>query len=275
MDIGITCFPVDHGLPVPELARMAEDIGFESLFLSEHTHQPLAHEAETGRAPSDDFSRTLDPFVALAAAATTTSTLRLGTAVCLVTERDPIILAKEVASLDLLSNGRVVLGVGAGWNTSELRNHGTDPKRRWAVLRERVEAARVIWSSEVAEYHGEFVDFGPLESWPKPVQQPSPPVLVGGTGAHARHRVVRFGDGWIPYGMPVEVLAPQIEDLRAAAADAGRLEPSVSVFAAPADRAALDALELLGVERALLLLPNRDPDAARKLLEKYAPLLGG
>jgi probable F420-dependent oxidoreductase len=197
MDIGIAVYSNCDGLTPPELGRAVEERGFESLFWTEHTHIPV-HSRSSSGGSTRGYAETIDPFVALAAVAAVTTTLTLGTAVCLVAQRDPIITAKEVASLDQLSGGRFQFGVGAGWNRMEMANHGTDPRTRMAVLADRVRAMRKIWTAEEAEYHGEFVDFGPIWSWPKPAQQPHPPVLVGGNGPGTEDRVLDFGDGWLP-----------------------------------------------------------------------------
>jgi probable F420-dependent oxidoreductase len=200
MKFGLGIFPTEDGPAPGDIARIAEERGFESLFFPEHTHIPASRETEFpgGRELPAMYSHSYDPFVALTAAAAATEQLRIGTGVCLVIERDPIITAKEVATLDVLSQGRFLFGVGAGWNEEEMRDHGTDPARRFKVMRERVEAIKAIWTEEEASYEGEFVNFERIWCWPKPVQQPHPPVLVGGTGAQVLDRVLRFGDEWMP-----------------------------------------------------------------------------
>jgi probable F420-dependent oxidoreductase len=208
--------------------------------------------------PVRDYAETYDPFVALAAVAAVTTTLRLGTAVYLVTERDPIVTAKAVSSLDRLSTGRFLFGVGAGWNREELANHGTDPRTRMALLADRAKAMRRIWTDDEAEYHGRFVDFDPIWSWPKPVQRPHPPVLVGGNGPGAEDRVLDFGDGWLPQCGPlasVEELERRVATLRRRAADAGRDAIPVTLFGAIPDPALLEAFAGAGVDRCLLPLP--------------------
>src|SRR4030081_1951329 len=182
MQFGVTMFLTEYPLPVTDLARAAEDLGFESYWAPEHTHIPVDRRSPWpgGAELPREYSHSLDPFLALTAAATVTKQLRLGTGWCLVVERDPITTAKEVATLDHLSGGRVLFGVGGGWNLEEMANHGTDPATRWKLLRERVEAMKAIWTQDDAEYHGELVDFDPIWSWPKPVQKPHPPVIVGG-----------------------------------------------------------------------------------------------
>jgi probable F420-dependent oxidoreductase len=256
VDIGIVAFSGSDALPPPALGRAVEERGFESLFFAEHTHIPVASTRTDGRSPRG-YADTYDPFVALSAVAAVTSTLRLGTAVCLVTQRDPIITAKEVASLDRLSGGRFLFGVGAGWNRLELANHGTDPRTRMALLAERVRAMREIWTADEAEYHGQYVDFDPIWSWPKPVARPCPPVLVGGNGPGSEDRVLAFGDGWLPQCGPlgsVEELAGRIAALRRRAADAGRGPVPVTLFGAIPDAALLERFEAAGVDRCLLAL---------------------
>src|SRR5438067_39900 len=200
MKLGLAMFPTDDAVRPAELGRIAEEHGFESLFLPEHTHIPASRRSPYpggGELPRE-YSHTYDPFVALATAADATERITLATGICLVVERDPITTAKEVASLDHLSNGRFLFGVGAGWNREEMENHGTDPRRRFSLMRERVEAMKAIWTQDEAEYHGEHVDFDPIWSWPKPVQEPHPPVLIGGNGEKVIDRVVAFGHEWMP-----------------------------------------------------------------------------
>jgi probable F420-dependent oxidoreductase len=200
MDLGLAHFLTDYGMQPADLARNAEERGFESLFLPEHTHIPVSRRTPYpggGELPPE-YSHTLDPFAALAAAATATERLKLGTGVCLVIERDPIVTAKEVATVDHISGGRFLFGVGAGWNREEMENHGTDPDTRFRRMRESIEAMKAIWTQDEAEYHGRIIDFDPIWCWPKPVQKPHPPVLVGGLGEKVLDRVIAYGDEWIP-----------------------------------------------------------------------------
>jgi probable F420-dependent oxidoreductase len=201
MQFGVTMFPADFAIGIVELARAAEEHGFESLFLPEHTHMPVVRTSpwSGGGDPPPEYARTLDPFVALGAAAAVTSRLKLGTGICLVIQRDPIVLAKEVASIDQLSNGRFLFGVGAGWLREEIANHGTDPRTRWALFGERMQAMNAIWTHETAEFHGRYVNFEALQSWPKPHQQPRPPVLLGGDVPAAMARVIAHADEWMPH----------------------------------------------------------------------------
>jgi probable F420-dependent oxidoreductase len=197
---GVAMFPTDYAVDPRVLARMVEQRGFESLFFPEHTHIPASRETPypPGGELPDMYSHTYDPFVALTAAAAATERLLVATGICLVVERDPIVTAKEVASLDRLSGGRLLFGVGAGWSREEMANHGTDPHRRFSLMRERLEAMKAIWTQDEASYHGEHVEFDRIWSWPKPVQKPHPPVLVGGNGPKVLDRVVAFGDEWMP-----------------------------------------------------------------------------
>lgn len=280
MDIGIAVYSNCDGLTPPELGRAVEERGFESLFWTEHTHIPV-HSRHSSGGSTRGYAETIDPFVALAAVAAVTTTLTLGTAVCLVAQRDPIITAKEVASLDQLSGGRFQFGVGAGWNRMEMANHGTDPRTRMAVLADRVRAMRKIWTAEEAEYHGEFVDFGPIWSWPKPAQQPHPPVLVGGNGPGTEDRVLDFGDGWLPQVdmMDVDELTRRAAALRARAADAGRGPVPITLFGAipeggpMPEPGRLDAYANAGADRSLFTLQYRSADEALSTLDKWATLI--
>ena len=271
MDFGLTIFPTDYSIGPAELGRAAEDAGFEALLFAEHTHIPASLESQRphgGELPRR-YWHTLDPFVALTAVATVTERLRVGTGICLVVERDPITTAKEVASVDLLSNGRFEFGVGAGWNREEMANHGTDPATRFSLMRERIEAMKAIWSQEEATYHGKHVNFDRIWSWPKPVQQPHPPILVGGTGPKALDRVLGYGDVWMPNRVaePAD-LKLRIAELRERA---GRHFPVTYFGADPTDEF-VSALADAGVDRALLQLPDADADTVLPLVEQYAEL---
>lgn len=269
----MAAFSTDESMPVVELAVALERRGFESLFLTEHSHMPLHGTPYPGGELPRHYSRTLDPFTALGAAAAVTSDLLLGTGVCLVSARDPIHLAKQVATVDVVSGGRFLFGVGAGWNLAELANHGTAADVRWMLVRERIEAMKAIWADEIAEFHGRLVDFDPMRCWPKPLQEPHPPILVAGTGSRAFERVVAYGDGWLPiYRQVTTPWKELVSILRTRAADAGRHAPSVTVFWAPADQEALDELADAGVERALLELPTADAAATLATLDEWAPL---
>jgi probable F420-dependent oxidoreductase len=258
VDFGVMMFPTDDAVAPDELARMAEDRGFESLFFPEHTHIPASRESDYpggGELPVM-YSHTHDPFVALAIAAAATKRLLVGTGICLVIERDPITTAKEVASLDQLSGGRFLFGVGAGWNKEEMANHGTDPGRRFGVMRERVEAMKAIWTEDEASYHGRHVDFDPIWSWPKPVQKPHPPIIIGGNGERVLDRVIAFGDEWMPNRIEsVDELRARIDRLGEMAAEAGREAPTIGLYAAPAEATEMESYEAIGVSRYVLFVP--------------------
>jgi probable F420-dependent oxidoreductase len=209
------------------------------------------------------------------AAAAATKTIKVGSGICLVIEHDPIVLAKEVASVDQLSNGRLIFGIGGGWNAEEMENHGTPFNRRWKLLRERIEAMKVIWSDEAAEYHGEFVNFDPIWSYPKPAQKPHPPILLGTLSEQGLNRVVRYCDGWIPVGLMLKDLPGAIRNLRAHAEQAGRKpqEVPVSIFGAAAKEAALQEYQELGVERTVFGLPPEGRDKVLPLLDQYAAMI--
>ena len=273
MKFGVYMFPTDYAIDPVSLGRAVEGHGFESLFVPEHTHIPTSRRSPFpggGELPKE-YSHTLDPFVALGAVAAATERLMLGTGICLVIERDPITLAKEVASLDFISGGRVLFGIGGGWNREEMENHGTDPTRRWKVLRERIEAMQQIWTEDAAEYHGEFVDFDPIWQWPKPVQKPHPPVIIGGDGANTLQRVVRYGDGWMPIGRRADFKA-RIDELNRLSAEAGRADIPVTIFGAAPKPDVIDAYAEAGVERLLFHLPPAPRDEVLPLLEQRAEL---
>jgi probable F420-dependent oxidoreductase len=275
MEIGVAVFGGSGGLSPPALGRAVEERGFESLFWAEHTHIPVASRRGDGRS-TREFADTYDPFVALSSVAAVTTTLTLGTAVCLVTERDPIVTAKQVASLDRVAGGRFEFGVGAGWNRLEMANHGTDPRTRMALLADRVRAMRAIWTVDEAEYHGRFVDFDPLWSWPKPVRRPHPPVLVGGNGPGTEDRVLDFGDGWFPqYGHfeSVEELERRAATLRRRAADAGRAPVPITLFGGPEKREQLEPLAAAGVDRCLAVLVQETAGQDLATLDSFATLL--
>ncbi len=276
MKVGVYMFATDFAIRVDELARAAEERGFESLFVPEHTHIPKSRRSRWPGGPNlpREYWHTLDPFVALATAAAVTTRLKVGTAICLVVERDPIAPAKEVASLDLLANGRFIFGIGGGWNAEEMENHGTTFKTRWRLLRERVLAMKEIWTKDEAEFQGEFVNFDPIWSYPKPVQKPHPPILLGNNTEKALQRVGEFCDGWLPNAARVGDVAAGVAELRAHAKKVGR-DPaslSVTVFGANPAEGALRSYEHAGVERVLLALPSADRDAVLPLLDRYAKL---
>ena len=278
MDFGISYFPTDEAIDPAEMARMAEERGFESLFVTEHSHIPVSRETPypAGGELPREYSRIHDPFVALTAAAAATERLRVGTAICLVIQRDPITTAKAVASLDRLSGGRFIFGVGAGWNLEEMANHGTDPERRFGLLRERVEAMKEIWTEDEASYSGRRVGFEPIWSWPKPLQKPHPPILVGGNGRTVYDRVVAYGDGWMPnrIGDDEKIIA-RVEKLQRLGAEAGRGALPVSLQLAPRDPALLERYEQAGVARAIYMLPAAERGEVERKLERFTEAKDG
>jgi len=278
MKYGIAMFPTDYAIPIDELARELEARSFESVWLPEHTHIPASRKSPWPGGPNlpREYWHTLDPFVALAAAAVVTKTLKLGTGICLVIERDPILLAKEVASLDHLSQGRVLFGIGGGWNAEEMEHHGTPFGERWKILRERIGALKAIWTQDEAEFHGKYVNFEKLWSYPKPVQKPYPPILMGGAGPHARQRAVDFDGHWIPIGGRAysEPIAESMADFRARAEKAGR-DPAtltVTIFGVAPDEARMATLRDASVTRAVFFVPSATRDVVLPLLDQYASL---
>jgi probable F420-dependent oxidoreductase len=278
--VGVFIFLTEYTIRPDELGRALEERGYESLFVPEHTHIPTSRRTPFpgGTELPKEYKHTLDPFVALTAAAAATTRLRVGTGICLVIQHDPIVTAKEVATLDLVSGGRFEFGVGAGWNADEMENHGTAYPTRYRVMRERVLAMKTIWTRETAEFHGEFVDFDPIWSDPKPAQKPHPPVLLGGESEHTLRRVVEFCDGWFPRGRGAADAGPVlagVDRLRTLARDAGR-DPrtiSTSVFGARPEAAVLDRYREAGVTRALFRLPPEGRERILPLLDQYAKLI--
>ena len=252
MDFGVAMFQTHDAIAPAELARLAEQRGHESLFFPDHTHIPAGGGTPhpSGRPLPRKYSHIFDLFVAVTAAVTATTRLRIGSGVCLVIERDPIVTAKEVASVDFLSGGRFEFGVGAGWNREEMANHGTDARVRMAIMRERVEAMKAIWTAEEASYAGEHVRFERIWSWPKPAQRPHPPVLVGGDGPRVFDRVLAFGDAWFPNHVPG--IVERAKELRARA----ERPVGLMVMGVPADPRWLEAYEQEGFSRVVHWLPS-------------------
>lgn len=273
---GVMMFPTDYAIQPPELARAVEERGLDSLFFPEHTHIPTSRKSPWpggGELPME-YSHTHDQFVALTAAAVVTKRIKLGTGICLVVERDPILLAKEAASLDFISGGRLILGIGGGWNAEEMENHGTNFKSRWKILRERILAMRAIWSKEAAEFHGEFVNFDPIWSYPKPVQAGGPPILLGSEAKRAPERVVDYCDGWMPINRKPEQLAEGVKALREAANRAGRRLETIQLglFAAPGKEDAARRVMEMGFTHLIFPLPPAKADKVMPLLDAYATL---
>ncbi|GAA3250113.1 LLM class F420-dependent oxidoreductase [Pseudonocardia petroleophila] len=279
MDLGVVTFLTDYGITPVELGRAVEERGLGALFLTEHTHIPTSRESPWPGGPElpTRYSHTYDPFVALAAVAATTERIVLGTAVSLIAQHDPIVLAKAVASLDRIAGGRFELGIGPGWNAEEMAHHGVDPGRRTARMLEHVEAMRVIWTEDEAEYHGRFVDFSPIWSWPKPTRVP--PVLIGGGGPTVLDRVLSHGDGWIPLRVPVSALdefGERVAELRRRAAEAGRDPLPVTLYGASPKPEALASYAAAGVDRVLFELTDPGPggtDATLRELDGLAALV--
>ena len=273
MKFGVQVRATAEGVDLVWLARALEARGFESVFLPEHTHVPVNRSSvhPGGEELMDAARRGIDPFIGLAVIAGSTERLRLGTGICLLPQHDPIVLAKQVATLDVLSGGRVILGVGAGWAREEMANHGVDPARRWDLLREKTLAVKALWTQEQASFEGELVRFGPVWQWPKPAQQPHPQILIGGEGPRVLERVVEYGDGWIPNweaDMP-----DRAAELGRLAADAGRGPLQVTVYATPADPAVIAACIVAGVERICFNLPSNEMDETDRALERLTKLI--
>jgi probable F420-dependent oxidoreductase len=274
MKFGIATFVTDEGIRPDALGEALEERGFDSLFLAEHSHIPVDRQspyAGGGDLPRV-YYRTLDPFVALTAAASVTSNLLLGTGIALLIQRDVIHTAKEVASLDLLSNGRVAFGVGVGWNREEMANHGTDPKTRGALIDEQLAALKEIWTKDEAEYHGKFVDFDPIFAWPKPVQKPHPPIYIGGESPAALERLLKYGDAWLPRGRaPVS----EIIQTRDWLTERGRGDIPFTVFGSPAEPSVLDGYVQAKVERVTFLLGTEPESETLHKLDELAAVAEG
>ncbi len=282
---GVLMFPTDEAMRPDVLASEAEARGFESIFFPEHTHIPASRKTPWpgGAELPREYSHTHDPFVALTAAAAVTRTIKLATGICLVTERDPIVMAKQVASLDALSGGRVVLGIGAGWNVEEMANHGVAYATRWKVTRERVLAMRRIWSDEAAEFHGEFVDFDPIWSYPKPARAGGPPVLLGASSRWSWARIAEYCDGWMPIHQDPRRAqasggidyAAGVRQTRDAWLRAGRSgAPDFTIFGVPPNRHRIEELIQIGFERLVFGLPPAPADTVVPLLDQFAALAG-
>ena len=278
MDYGVAIFSTDYSITPAELAVAAEDRGFKSLWFPEHSHIPLSRLspwAGGGELPKHYYD-CMDPLVAMATAAAVTKTILLCTGVCLVIQRDPIQLAKEVATLDQLSNGRVILGVGGGWNAEEMADHGTEFKSRFRLMAERIAAMKIIWTESKPEFKGKFVNFDPMMAWPKPFQKPYPPILVGGGFPHGARRAIEYGDGWMPLGGRGFDVLETLPRFRQMAAEADR-DPDrlgITIFGAESKTDILKGYQDAGVERTVFTLPSAGSDEVLPLLDKYAELIG-
>ena len=276
MKTGVLIFATDYTIQMDELAKELEDRGFESLLVPEHTHIPASRESAWpgGADLPKEYSHTYDPFVALSFAAAATKTLKLGTGICLLPQRDTITTAKSVASLDRMSGGRFLFGIGGGWNVEEMQQHGTQYNERFAKMKEQVLAMKMLWSEEEAEFHGQHVNFEATWQHPKPLQTP-PPVILGGETDYTLRRVVDYCEGWLPRARHGFDAAENIARLKNIADEAGRdmSTLSVSVFGAPADQAILDSYRTAGIDRAVLPLPSANRDKVLSILDSYTDLL--
>ncbi len=280
---GLTMFATDYSVPIDILAGTAEKLGFESLFVPEHTHIPASRLSPWpgGADLPRDYWHTLDPFVSLALAASATKSLKIGTGISLITERDPILMAKQVATLDFVSGGRLILGVGAGWNQEEMENHGVAFSTRWRILRERILAMREIWTQDEAEYHGEFVDFDKIWAFPKPIQAGGPKILIGASSEYVFQRIADYGDGWMPIFQDAKRRSASggtdysqgIENTRAAWRRAEREgEPDFSIFGVAHERKAVEELISIGFNRIIFGLPSANADIVLPMVEKLATI---
>lgn len=271
---GVTMFPTDTAIGPVEVARAVEERGFDSLFFPEHTHIPASRATPFpggGELP-EMYWRAHDPFVALGAAAAATDRIRLGTGICLVIERDPITLAKEIASLDTISDGRAIIGIGAGWNREEMENHGADYKNRWAVVREKILAMREIWNNEEAEFHGTYVDFDPIWSYPKPTQDNGPPIWIGANSKWVFDRIADYADGWMPIG---GLGSGNMERLKEAVEARGRRVEDIdlALFGAPPDTGEIRGRIGQGFDHVIFVVPPTNADVVLPLLDRYAAIV--
>jgi probable F420-dependent oxidoreductase len=278
MKYGVVYFPTDQAIRVDDMARAVEERGFESLWLPEHTHIPCSRRSPypLGGDLPREYIDGYELLTGMAFAAAATKKITIGSSICLVVERDPIVLAKEIATLDKLSGGRIELGIGSGWNAEEMENHGVQFKDSRKVMREKVAAIKAIWTQERSEYHGRFVNFDPMWCYPKPVRKPHPPILMGGNGSLAIKYAARECDGWVPSAVLVDQLSKSVamlrEELRAAGRDP-KAFPITALFA-PADRKQLDAYEEMGIERAVFAMPSAERDKAVSVLDRRAKAAG-
>lgn len=276
MRVGAFYFPADYGINMAELARALEDRGFDSLFVPEHTHIPASRKSPfpSGGELPKRYSHTHDPFVALSFAAAATKKLKLGTGILLVPQHEPIVTAKAIASLDQLSGGRFIFGIGGGWNVEEMENHGAKYQTRFKQMREHVLAMKELWTKEEASYNGEFVKFDRVWSWPKPAQKPHPPVILGGETDHTLRRVIEYCDGWFPRPRGGFDVVKGVAHLHQMAEKAGRDPSTITtiVFGAANDAKALESYDKAGIQSALLAIPDESRDEILRYLDTIAPL---
>ncbi len=271
---GVSIFPTDYSIQPVEIAKEAEARGFQSLFFPEHTHIPTNRNTPFpggGELPKQ-YWHSHDPFVALGACAAVTSEIRLGTGICLIIERDPITTAKEIATLDMISNGRTIIGIGAGWNREEMENHGADFKNRWQIVKEKVEAMRAIWTNEEPEYHGKYVDFDPIWSYPKPIQDGGPPIWMGANSKWVFERIADYADGWMPIG---GLGSGNMNRLKEALDSKNRKieDLTLALFGGPKDRAQIVGRIEQGFDEVIFSLPSEGPDQVLPLLDEYADIV--
>ena len=279
MHVGAAMFFTEYSMPPADLARALQERGFESLWAPEHSHIPISRASPfpNGGDLPQQYYDVMDPFVTLTAAAIATTRLKIGTGVCLVQQRDPIQTAKLVASIDQVSNGRFLFGVGSGWNAEEMQDHGTPFKARHKIARERVEAMKAIWTNEVAEYHGEYVNFPPMKAWPKPVQKPHPPVILGGAFPYGARRAIRYGDGWVPHASRPEYgdVSDFLPQFRKMAEEAGRDPASLplTMFRIVESLDRLRHYRDIGIARVVITIPSEPSPKVLPLLDRWADLI--
>ena len=277
MEYGVSMFPTDYSIDPAELAVAADERGFESLWFPEHSHIPLSRKSPWpgGAELPKQYYDCMDPFIALATAASVTKTINLCTGICLIIQRDVLQLAKEVATLDQLSKGRVILGIGAGWNAEEMADHGTEFQTRMSLMEERVAALKIIWTESKPEFSGKFVNFEPMMTWPKPIQKPHPQILIGGGFPHAAKRAISYGDGWMPIGGRGWDVVETLPNFRQMAAEAGRNpdDLGITIFGATDDAAMLKGYRDASVNRTVFSLPSASRDEILPLLDQYAVMM--
>jgi probable F420-dependent oxidoreductase len=273
MELGVVAWLTDLDVGIDELAPAVEQAGLESLFLSGHTHVPASRRDLLDDDYHNDDARLLDQFIVLGAAAVLTTRLKLATGACIVPHYDPIVLAKQVVTIDHLSGGRFLFGVGAGWLIEEMQNHGVEPRLRWQLMQERIEAMKRIWTQDQAEFHGEFVDFDPIWLWPKPVQKPHPPVLVGMHGGRGVRAALDYGDAWMPVLTDLPEFETSLSELHRLCDDAGRDRMDVTALSFDLDETVMARCVELGVARVAVLAPTKDRSALRSFLARCARIV--